>query len=61
LDEVSSASSALQCSKNVTRGWLKRGPGMKGGRTIRSAVHFDHDACLFDEVAMAQDIRPYDG
>jgi hypothetical protein len=26
-----------------------------------SAVHFDYDARLFDEVAMAQEIRRYNG
>jgi hypothetical protein len=26
-----------------------------------SAVQFDHDARLFDEVAMAQEVRPYAG
>ena len=26
-----------------------------------SAVQFYHDARLFDEVAVAQEIRPYDG
>jgi hypothetical protein len=26
-----------------------------------SDVQFDHDAGLFDEVPMAQEVRPYDG
>ena len=41
-----------------------QGADAKGGdmrHECGSAVQFYHDARLFDEVAMAQKVRPYDG